>query len=523
MGKLSSSDSLLTLVAAAGVFAFSCVAASATDGPVVRISTGELAGKVRQGAEIFLGIPYAAPPVGKLRWMPPAPAASWAGTRDATTPGSKCPQNGWVPPIVKYRDENCLFANVYRPAGTKAGDKLPVFFWIHGGGFVAGSSNDYDGSIFAERQKVIVVTMNYRLGVFGFATVKQLQQKDPNLPTGNYAVQDEQAALRWVQKNIGAFGGDPQKVTIGGQSAGGGSMWLLLVSPASEGLFRGVISTSAGGQEAKPLAYAQTQGPSAKLIANLGCGTAADIPACLRAASTDDVFEAGGGPNTRWSGWSVVNDGITIPDSPDALIADGKFIKVPIMSGIVAQNGGFFVQWRLQMDGQGPWKAADYARSLKEMKDSDRIAAAYLVSNFKSPDEAALAVTSDQAFCGVARRALNASKYTASYFYVFDDPDAPATIYTAPGWEKGPFHGSDMRYTFKTGYPNEEHPVAPALTADQESLSTRIQDNWGRFIRTGKPDSSWQPGGSALMESPRGDHTVSIQDLMTKRQCAVFN
>ncbi|HKS98182.1 MAG TPA: carboxylesterase family protein, partial [Rugosimonospora sp.] len=208
--------------------------AAAHPAPVVGVHSGLLRGTSQGGVDSFLGVPYAQPPVGALRWQAPRPVTPWRGLREAVAYGNRCPaaasSNG-----PRSETEDCLFLNVQRPAGTRPGARLPVYFWIHGGGLVNGSSNQHDGGLIVRTTGVVVVTINYRLGVFGFLAHPALAGTGGQV--GDYGLEDQQAALRWVRDNIGAFGGDPRQVTIGGESAGGWSICAHLTAPGSQGLF----------------------------------------------------------------------------------------------------------------------------------------------------------------------------------------------------------------------------------------------------------------------------------------------
>src|SRR5215831_2140967 len=219
--------------------------APASVGPVVRVDGGLVRGTADAGVSSFLGLPYAAPPTGNLRWRPPQPAAAWTGTKNATAFGPSCPQptdhNPFLPlgPI----SEDCLYLNVYTPSlQNHGGDGRPVLVWIHGGGLVQDGARNYDGTKLAA-DGTVVVTINYRLGALGFLAHPALASR-PGGPAGNYGLMDQQAALRWVQDNISRFGGDPHKVAIAGQSAGGLSVLAQLVSPGAGGLFQRAIVQS---------------------------------------------------------------------------------------------------------------------------------------------------------------------------------------------------------------------------------------------------------------------------------------
>ena len=224
--------------------------------PVVRVESGELQGVVDDGVASFKGIPFAAPPVGDLRWRPPQPAAPWTGVRQAAEFGADCMQGRFGPPPApgappaRAASEDCLFLNVWRPASATPGAKLPVMVWIHGGGFVGGSgaSPNTSGAQFA-KQGVVLVSVNYRLGRFGFFAFPALSRERPDETKGNYAYMDQIAALQWVKRNIAAFGGDPNNVTIFGFSAGGVSVHSLLASPMARGLFHKAIAESGGSRD----------------------------------------------------------------------------------------------------------------------------------------------------------------------------------------------------------------------------------------------------------------------------------
>ncbi|MFO0467966.1 MAG: carboxylesterase/lipase family protein, partial [Bacteroidota bacterium] len=226
---------------------------SETKTPVVKTNSGLVRGIIENDVAIFKGIPYAAPPVGEFRWRPPQPVKSWSGVRDANQFGPNCAQAGWgAAPgtIAEGSSEDGLYLNIWLPAGTKPGAKLPVMVWIHGGAFVFGSGSqpEFSGVNFA-RQGVILITINYRLGRLGFFAFPALSKEYPEEPKGNYAYMDQIAALQWVKRNITAFGGNPKSITIFGESAGGVSVHSLLTIPAAKGLFQKAIIESGGGRD----------------------------------------------------------------------------------------------------------------------------------------------------------------------------------------------------------------------------------------------------------------------------------
>src|SRR5580698_11643535 len=237
---------LLLLVAAA-----LAIASGATPSDEAKIDSGKLKGASKDGVTSFKGVPFAAAPVGVFRWRPPQPVKPWSDVRKAAEYGPDCAQlpfPGDAAPLGVPPAEDCLYANVWAPDGS-AGKKLPVMVWIYGGGFVNGGSSPsvYDGTQFAKRG-IVFVSFNYRIGRFGFFAFPALTKENPNEPKGNYGYMDQIAALQWVRRNAAAFGGDPANVTIFGESAGGGSVLMLMTSPLSKGLFKRAVVESGGGR-----------------------------------------------------------------------------------------------------------------------------------------------------------------------------------------------------------------------------------------------------------------------------------
>src|SRR3984957_11325809 len=285
----------LTFLAAGALVAGASAAPAAPSNPrtglVVTTTGGTLRGTMAGRTDAFLGIPYAAPPVGPLRWRPPQPAAPWTGIRAATAFAPHCPQ----PPSgfgVASASENCLYLNVFIPAGARHdGRGLPVMVWIHGGSFLVGESNDYIPAGLVHRG-VIVVTVNYRLGALGFLADSALASHSGG-PSGDYGLMDQQAALRWVRANIGQFGGNRRNVTIFGESAGGLSVLSQLASPGARGLFAKAIVES-GAYDLDPQSLAQAETSGSTFATKLGCdtGTGAQVAACLRTVPAAQIVSA---------------------------------------------------------------------------------------------------------------------------------------------------------------------------------------------------------------------------------------
>ncbi|HXG23223.1 MAG TPA: carboxylesterase family protein, partial [Chthonomonadales bacterium] len=297
--------------------------------PAIVTEDGPLKGVISPDINEFLGILYAAPPVGTLRWMPPQPHGHWQGVLEATQLGNACPQRS-AEGVVG--NEDCLFLNVYTPGLKKNENKhdgLPVMVWIHGGDFVRGAGGFYDPTPLVEKGNVIVVTINYRLGVLGFFAHLVIDAEGHD--NGNYGLMDQQFAFQWVQRNIAAFGGDPDRVTIFGESAGGLSVYSHLASPTAEGLFHRAIAQSGAytsfqryqQQRIVPLAAAEAQGTA--FAANVGCDN--QTAQCLRAASVATLIT-----KQPASSYPIL-DGDVLVQPPGPAFASGQFNHVPIITG----------------------------------------------------------------------------------------------------------------------------------------------------------------------------------------------
>lgn len=520
------------------VLATSC--SSAVDGSAgttahVRLDQGELIGIEDAGIVRYQGIPYAAPPVRELRWAPPRPAAGWAGPRYATEPGPRCAQlpsfPGTLHTTAGSDREDCLTVNVTVPADTAATARLPVLVWIHGGGFSAGAGNDVDPRRLVEAGPMIVVTMNYRLGILGFLGL-------PGLPgSGAFGLLDQQEALRWVQRDIDAFGGDPGRVTVAGGSAGADSICAQLVSPASLGLFhRAVLQSSscgtanitdvirpgsgAGGDTWKPLPVVEAAG--ANTAAALGCGDPATAPACLRARPAGQLLR------TAAHYWSPATGSPTVPHRPSDLMADrGRELRpVQLLIGTNHDEGTLFTTAFFDRDGDA--LTEDGVRALLAAAAGTRASAAgraYLPGD-RSPGRAWSDVITDRAYAcpGLATyRAL--WPRAALYAYEFADPSAPAPFVTLPPDLAGSVtHGSEMAYLF------DLVPGQPELTAPQQALSAELVGAWARFVVTGDPGGSlpwprWDGDGQLLSFTTAGPGTTvrTGTEFAEAHHCALWS
>ena len=510
------------------VFAAMGVTTAAQQPSVVRVDTGELQGLVDGGVASYKGIPFAAPPVEDLRWRPPQPAVRWSGIRPATEFGADCMQGRFVPPpsrsattpapsarlspaasAERAPSENCLFLNIWRPASATPGAKLPVMFWIFGGGFVFGSSAlpSTSGTEFA-KHGVILVAANYRVGRFGFFAFPSLSNEHRDEPKGNYAYMDQIAALKWVQRNIAAFGGDPNNVTIFGFSAGGVSVHSLLTSPMARGLFQKAIVESGGSRDsvltARPLSKdgidpnypvsAETIGIN--FAHSMGIeGTDDDALKKLRALSAEQIL-VGAPPQQGASVQSYettpILDGKLITETAETAYKAGRAPHIPLMLGsnsadtagnrvkattkeqLFARYGQWSGQAKAAYDPDG---SADLATIVANAND-----------DFGQAEPARFAAT---AF---------AAKGSPVYLYRFS--------YVASGLQDmlraGTPHGGEIGFVFGTLTVGGFGPPPPPPTAQDQVVSRMAQSYWINFARTGDPN------GAGLPNWPRYDPTKDL-------------
>ncbi|HFZ8994949.1 TPA: carboxylesterase/lipase family protein [Citrobacter freundii] len=305
----------------------------AQDNLTIQTASGPVIGSQKEGVDSWLGLPYAAPPVAELRWQPPRPAASWTTPRKANALANRCPQNADLGGFAEAGgSEDCLYLNVYRPAGeSKTGKKLPVFVWIHGGALQVGQGGDYNPDRIVSQEKSLVVTLNYRLGVLGFLAHPALDSEGHK--SGNYGLMDQQAALRWVKQNISVFGGDPDNVTIAGESSGGNSVMAHIVAPESAGLFRHVIAMSGAGVMTRypafgaprPLKVARETGVA--FAKALGCKD--NDAVCLRAAPVKQILDI----QPAYALNEFIIDGQVLPMHPGDAFQAGKINPVTLING----------------------------------------------------------------------------------------------------------------------------------------------------------------------------------------------
>jgi para-nitrobenzyl esterase len=493
---------------------------------VVRTTGGAVRGTVTGDHRSFDGIPYAAPPVGPLRWAPPRPAEPWRGTRDATRPGNECPQTAGFLGDPPSTTEDCLYLNVTTPRGIGA-RKLPVMFWIHGGGFYSGAGSLYGAGRLAEQGDVIVVTLNYRLGVFGFLAHPSLDGHDG--PSGDYGLQDQQAALRWVRDNAAAFGGDPRNVTLFGESAGGISTCSHLASPASAGLFQRAIIQSGpcalagqwpypdGNWTVRPRATAERQGES--LTAKLGCDTTSDTVACLRGKSVPELLDASDGGQ----GYGPAAGGRVLPLTPEEALARGRFARVPVIQGTTRDEHRTFVAALETFTGHVATDA-DYRGGIEAFFGEDKAAkvlAEYPREAYDSASTALAAVWTDSAWaCPALDTDTMLSARVPTYAYEFADEKAPwASDGSAPSFPTGAFHASELQYLF------DDAQFRAPLTADQRHLSDQMIRYWTTFARTGNPNGAhspaWRPFAGDTVQS-LGTGGTRPANLAAEHRCGFW-
>jgi para-nitrobenzyl esterase len=485
------------------------------DPGVVQTESGALRGMVSADHRLFAGIPYAAPPVGPLRFQPPAPVHSWSGFRDASRPGPRCIQDVDNDVDKRETSEDCLTLNVWTP--PPSGEKRPVLVWIHGGGFVNGSGDIYNARRLTSRGDVVVVTINYRLGALGFLAHPAL---GPAGDVGNYGLADQQAALRWVKDNIAGFGGDPDKVTIAGESAGGMSVCDHLVAPDSEGLFSAAIIQS--GPCAAQFDLPTAEKTSERYAAEAGCGDPGTAAACLRALPPQrlarPVFydrigtEALSGPVTGTK---------SLPVDPMTGAAQGRAAEVPVLIGTTADEFNLFTA--LQFVRGRPIDAVHYPELLDQAfgHNAAEVAQQYPPDRFGgSVPLAYSAAATDGLFACVADRLADSLSAAESvYSYVFADPGAPAPepLRAAP-FPVGAGHSLELRYLFDVG-------GAPPMSPDQQRLSDEMIDYWSRFVATGSPGEGWpryEEGNAGGRMSLQPDGNRVITDFDQAHRCGFW-
>ncbi|MGW6685263.1 carboxylesterase/lipase family protein [Streptomyces sp. NPDC054961] len=533
---------LLALLLLAGGPAGPASADGRGPGPVVETDRGAVRGREASGVGTFEGIPYAAPPTGPLRWRLPEPAARWDGVRDAGAPGARCVQLPPVGPGGPTGSEDCLFLNVTTPdvgapgggapdvgapGGGDGTGRRPVMVWFHGGGFRDGAADPYRPGRLASQGGVVVVTVNYRLGVFGLFGHPALGAD------ADFALADQQAALRWVRANAARFGGDPGRVTLFGVSAGGLSVCAHLASPASAGLFHrailqsGSCSTAVAERSVLPdlgaytpfVASARTLSDGAAAADRLGCArpVAADVASCLRGLDAGKLAT----PELMWRFALVSYGDPLLPTEPRLALERGKFHRVPVVQGSNRDEMRLFLAQTLTAYPVPDARAYRTRLRASFGGAAGRIEAVYPVTAYPTPALGFAAALSDASFvCPQLRDSRALARHVPTYDYRFADRGAPnhTGLPEVAGFPFGAAHGFELPYVFDFGLP---------LSTPQRALSQRMIGYWTRFAATGNPNPPgtaprWprSPAVLSLAPGPAGIRTV---DAWAEHHCSLWD
>lgn len=484
----------------------------------IELDSGKIKGKGADGYHYYLGIPFAAPPVGDLRWKPPQPVERWSGVKECTEFGPSCPQSPFPGFDVGRMNEDCLYLNVWTSAGSP-GDRLPVMVWIYGGGYQWGSASQvlYDGASLAKKGAV-VVTINYRVGALGFLTHPQLVEDSREGLVGNYGILDNIAALEWVQRNISAFGGDPSRVTIFGESAGASSVLALMQSPLTEGLFHRAIAQSLGHISSVNLFPVQIPDydvtTAQSLASNLGCGQATDVLAAMRAKTAEEIVAATAGPPQM----------MFIPKPDDKVVSrawlsprDEKPRRdVPLIIGTMASELG-------TMAPMTPYSPPQVIAGLLQMFQPWET---YIQRMFGERAEKILALfpaDTPEDIQSALDKLATATTFCNSKFFA-EQLSSPRYVYQfarVPNWEHsksmGAYHGLDVGYVF--GGPRMFMEQIEYQTEDR-ALSKVMMDYWTAFAAAGDPNGSGRPHWPAY--DPASDKHLEF-DAESTVKSGLFN
>jgi len=465
-------------------------------------------------AEVFLGIPYAAPPVGALRWAAPVSAEPWQGVRDGTRFAAICPQG-------KVGNEDCLYVNVYRPAGTGSRASLPVMAYFHGGGST-GTANTHDATRMANENGIVVVVFNYRLGALGLLNHPAISS---GAAGGNYGLLDAKAALSWVQRNISAFGGNPTNVTLASESSGSTNTCRLLVDPSTAGLFHAAIISSDDcirDVDTPPEALVR---PS-NLVRQVGCTEAANVGSCLRSKTSAELAAVvGQGP--QGSGWNL-----TAAKSAAASIAAGEWLPVPILLGSTREEG------RSSGTPYAKFTPQDYQTWVTRLvgpANAPAVMANYPANKYTGPYAIPYVVgdvITDSGMRGLGgcpnvSLAKSLSRQTPTFYYQFEDSKAPSPS-SPPGYEYLASHASELPYLW--GFATQSVGLPP-FTDAQRQLSTEMIRYWGAFAKNHEPSVPGQApwprvedaGGSMMSLRPGGASQVGpLATFEDTHKCAFW-
>ncbi|VTZ52202.1 Carboxylic ester hydrolase [Methylocella tundrae] len=462
----------------------------------VETKEGPVKGFLNNGVAEFLGIPYAAPPIGNLRWRPPQKHERWTNVLQAKTFGPQCLQVTTLGPFAgpANANEDCLYLNVYTPnIDPAAKESLPVIVWIHGGGNLDGASDGYDGTKMAADGHTVVVTINYRLGLLGFLAHPALDAEGHLF--ANYGILDQQAVLRWVKRNIGQFGGDKNNVTLGGQSAGCVDTESNMMSPLSAGLFHRAILQSVVLEPAA-LPTAEAKGTAFSVAAGCGSGTDAATAKCLRSLTAQQIFTLSGTASTAAPYTSnIIQDGQILPSRFVPAIQAGQFNHVPVMTGTTVdeQNFGLGITEYFK-DPRVPASEADYNNRIAAFGNPNfppgteaKAKSLYPLFAYSSPQLALDAIGTDSTACTQRHTNQLLSSQVPVYMYEFDDRTAPTYFPKMPGFQALAMHTADIQYLFPLWH-GGNLGIQHELNKKQTDLSDELVTAWTNFAWTGNPN-----------------------------------
>jgi para-nitrobenzyl esterase len=506
--------SVATLVAGPAAATSMLPGAQGASSTLVHTGSGPVTGFVSGNMREYLGIPYAAPPVGALRWKPPAPVTPWTSPLAATHFGPHCPQapSPFGQPSLT---EACLFLNVFTAAsGPVAGQRRPVMVWIHGGAFVVGESDDYNPTKLVAHG-VDVVTLNYRLGALGFLALPSLDSEGHLF--ANYGLLDQQAALQWVRRNISAFGGDPNRVTVFGESAGGASVMSQLASPLATGAFQRAIIESGAYADTPTLADAESAGSSYATAE--GCASLS--AACMRGLSVTALL------TDEPSGYVPTVDGSILPQNPKVAIANGAFNRVPVIDGSNGEEFRLFTALDFDLVS-GPITPATYPYAIAAevgTAAAPYVLAEYPLSAYASPDLANSAALTDGTFsCNALFLDQSLAFYVPTFSYEFSDITAPELFLPPVSFPYEAAHASEIQYLFTVAA-----AFPQSLNTQQERLSNSMVQYWTNFATSGNPataNGTWwvpfspQAGNMVNLNIP---HTSNFTGFNAEHQCAFWS
>jgi para-nitrobenzyl esterase len=478
---------------------------AAAEGPmdIIKINSGSISGvSLEGGVHAFKGIPFAAPPVGNLRWRPPQQVAPWNGVRKCLQYGPACPQpdlSSTIGARFSNQSEDCLYVNVWTPATSPAAN-LPVMVWIHGGAFIVDDSSNplYDGKNLA-RKGVVVVSINYRLGPYGFLAHPRLSQESSHHVSGNYGFLDQIVALKWVRDNIKAFGGDPNKVTIFGESAGARSVALLMVSPLSKGLFQqGILESRTVFTPIYDMRQSWYGRPSmehiGELIAQrLGCDKASDPIACMRSKSAQEILSAAKPTiaglifsEKKGFPFEPIVDGWAIPEDPSDMFDAGRQARIPIIAGSNRDEATLFTS-KMKID---PTRAQAIVRFVFP-RHADKILHMFPMKTTEEARTGLNNIFGDMGSIAPIRATLRdmdkIGARTWRYYFTRVRPDSRGQRFEA-------YHGCEIQYVFET------FPPGPLEAVDRQ-VADAITGAWVRFAATGDPNGGGLPQWPAYNRS----------------------